>query len=151
MSPTQKKRMLMYSTVLTVVSLVVGLVIYALSQNMNAYYTPEEIISAIKLNPKLQQKNIRLGGMVKNHTLERGAGLEVRFIVTDYKQDLRVAYQGILPDLFREGQGMIAEGMLSLYLNNQPVFIANRILAKHDEKYMPESIKKRIGVEKKWN
>lgn len=125
-----------------VVSIVVGLVMYALSQNMNAYYTPLEIIEATQKNPKLLQKNIRLGGMVKPNTIKHEADLHVEFMVTDYHQDLFVTYRGILPDLFREGQGIVAEG--TLLPNNH--FRANRILAKHDEKYMPETIKKRIGV-----
>lgn len=148
MSPTQKKRLVTYSLVMIVCSMVVALVIYALSQNMNAYYTPLEIIEATEKNPKLHQKNIRLGGMVKPNTVNRSGNLQVEFMVTDYKQDLFISYRGILPDLFREGQGIVAEGQLSSSIasDNQPVFIATRILAKHDEKYMPETIKKRIGA-----
>lgn len=141
MSPTQKKRLFFYTGMLTLVAVIVGLIVYALSQNMNAYYTPAEIIEATHQNSKLMQKNIRLGGMVKLKSLKRSANLNVEFIVTDYKQDLQVLYQGILPDLFREGQGIIAEGRFT-----SGNFIANRILAKHDETYMPENIKKRIGT-----
>ncbi len=153
MSPTQKKRLMTYSLVLTLFSIIVALVMYALSQNMNAYYTPLEIIEATHLNPKLHQKNIRLGGMVKPNTVKRSSDLQVEFWVTDYKQDLFVRYKGILPDLFREGQGIVAEGQLSSTeknAENQPIFIATRILAKHDEKYMPETIKKRIGANEQW-
>ena len=141
MSPTQKKRLFFYTGMLILAAVIVGLIIYALSQNMNAYYTPVEIIEATRQNSKLMQKNIRLGGMVKLKSLQRSANLKVEFIVTDYKQDLKVVYQGILPDLFREGQGIIAEGRFA-----SGKFMANRILAKHDETYMPENIKKRIGT-----
>jgi cytochrome c-type biogenesis protein CcmE len=150
MSPTQKKRFITYSAVLIILSVVAGLVMYALSQNMNAYYTPFEIIEAIQNNPKLLEKNVRLGGMVKSNSLQRSADLHVSFTVTDYKQDLKVSYKGILPDLFREGQGIIAEGTLQIDPNDfttPPRFMATRILAKHDEKYMPETIKKRIGAD----
>lgn len=146
MSPTQKKRLATYSIIMLFVSIIIGLVLYALSQNMNAYYTPLEIIEATEKNPKLMQKNIRLGGMVKANTINHQADLAVEFIVTDYKQDLLVIHKGILPDLFREGQGIVAEG--HLLSNNR--FLASRILAKHDEKYMPETIKKRIGVNAQW-
>lgn len=142
MSPTQQKRFLFYLSILMVLGVVTALVIYALSENMNAYYTPLEIKEAVYKNPKLMQKNIRLGGMVKPNTLKRSANLKVEFLVTDYKQELKVIYQGILPDLFREGQGIIAEGNVT-----EDYFMASRILAKHDEKYMPETIKKRIGAQ----
>ena len=97
MSPTQTKRLITYTVVLVVLGTVVGLVMYALSQNMNAYYTPLEIIQATQENAKLLQKNVRLGGMVKPHTLKRDVDLQVEFMVTDYKQDLWVTYRGILP------------------------------------------------------
>jgi cytochrome c-type biogenesis protein CcmE len=147
MSPSQKKRFIIYSIFFMVISTIVALVMYALSQNMNAYYTPLEIIEATHKNPKLLQKNIRLGGMVKPNTLKHHPDLEVEFRVTDYHQDLFVTYRGMLPDLFREGQGIVAEG--HLLPNNH--FRANRILAKHDEKYMPKTIEKRIGEKPKWN
>lgn len=152
MSPTQKKRLFTYSIVMIVVSIIIGLVMYALSQNMNAYYTPTEIIKATKENPKILKKNVRLGGMVKPHSLKRSTDLQVEFMVTDYTQDLFVTYRGILPDLFREGQGIVAEGQFSLNQSEgkPAIFLANRILAKHDEKYMPETIKKRIGGNAEW-
>lgn len=135
-----------------ILSIIVGLVFYALSQNMNAYYTPTEITKATEDNPKILKKNLRLGGMVKPHSLKRSTDLQVEFMVTDYTQDLFVTYRGILPDLFREGQGIVAEGQLTFNQpdKKQPVFVANRILAKHDEKYMPETIKKRIGGNTEW-
>ena len=151
MSPTQKQRLFIYSAVMVILSLIVGLVFYALSQNMNAYYTPTEITKATEENPKILKKNLRLGGMVKPHSLKRSTDLKVEFMVTDYTQDLFVTYRGILPDLFREGQGIVAEGQLVTEQDSKKtVFVANRILAKHDEKYMPETIKKRIGSNAEW-
>lgn len=151
MSPTQKKRLFTYSIVMAVLGIIIGLVIYALSQNMNAYYTPTEITKATEENQKILKKNLRLGGMVKPHSLKRATDLQVEFMVTDYTQDLFVTYRGILPDLFREGQGIVAEGQLVIDQDaKKNVFVANRILAKHDEKYMPETIKKRIGSNAEW-
>lgn len=151
MSPTQKQRLFIYSAVMIILSLVVGLIFYALSQNMNAYYTPSEITKATEENPKILKKNLRLGGMVKSDSLKRSTDLKVEFMVTDYTQDLFVTYRGILPDLFREGQGIVAEGQIVTDQNSKKtMFVANRILAKHDEKYMPETIKKRIGSNAEW-
>lgn len=152
MSPTQKKRLFTYSIVMVVLGIIIALVMYALSQNMNAYYTPTEIIKATEENPNILKKNVRLGGMVKPHSLKRSENLQVAFVVTDYTEDLFVTYRGILPDLFREGQGIVAEGqfVLNQQEGKQSEFLANRILAKHDEEYMPETIKKRIGTNTEW-
>ncbi len=112
------------------IAIVLGLILYALRQNIDLFYTPSELS---KIKTQLPQQQIRIGGMVQKNSLEYLEALKVRFIVTDYKQDVLVEYVGILPDLFKEGQGVVAAGRL----NMENVFIAEQILAKHDQNYMP--------------
>lgn len=115
------------------VGIAASLIFYALKQNLNVFVTPSEIA----------QKHIdshyalRLGAMVKTGSIKRNPdNLQVRFIATDFKHDVPVEYTGILPDLFHEGKGMVAEGRM----NDEGVFVASRILAKHDENYMPKKV-----------
>ena len=110
--------------------MVVALVLYSLRQNINLYYTPVQLLAA----NNIVNKNIRIGGMVLANSLKFDEGLNVKFTVTDFKNDIDVEYSGILPDLFRENQGVVAFGVLQ----ENKVFIAEQILAKHDEKYMPK-------------
>lgn len=111
--------------------LAVGLITYALREGINVFFTPTEISQG--LAPTGQ--NIRIGGMVKMGSLEKGSleGTLVNFITTDCFVDIPVSYTGVLPDLFREGQGVVADGQL----DEMGVFQASQILAKHDENYMP--------------
>jgi len=102
----------------------VALVLMALQDNITYFYTP----SAIQDN---EQRRIRLGGYVKKHSVIKSA-TGITFTITDMKKDLEVKYSGVVPDLFRDGQGVIAEGKLQ-----DGVFIADRLLAKHDENYKP--------------
>ena len=115
------------------ISVAVGLILYALQQNINAFYLPAQLAAA-KVKPGY---HFRLGGMVKTGSLVREKNsLALHFIVTDYKQELRVNYVGVLPDLFREGKGVIAEGSLT----SDGSFNATQVLAKHDENYMPKNV-----------
>lgn len=108
-------------------------IFYSLKQNMNVFLTPSQIQTAHRNN----DYHFRLGGLVKQGSLQHDkTGLGVTFTVTDYKQDLTVRYIGVLPDLFREGKGAIAEGSL----NAQGIFVASLVLAKHDENYMPKNV-----------
>jgi cytochrome c-type biogenesis protein CcmE len=114
-------------------SVAVGLTAYALSQNINLFYSPSEIHSGMA--PK--DTRIRAGGMVVEGSIRRDTNsLKVEFDITDYAQSTTVQYVGILPDLFREGQGIVAQGML----NEEGKLIASEVLAKHDENYMPPEI-----------
>lgn len=116
-------------------ALAASLILYALKQNINVFLTPSQLTTA----QTTTDYHFRLGGMVKNGSVVRDkTGLGVEFIVTDLKQDLHVRYEGILPDLFREGKGVIAEGNM----NAQGVFVASQVLAKHDENYMPKNVYK---------
>lgn len=137
MNPARKRKLTILIFVLLVLTAVVSLVLYALRQNINLFYTPQQIAQG---EAPLDHR-IRIGGMVVNHSIHRAPNsLDVDFELTDFKATLRVRYHGILPDLFREGQGIVAMGELK---NNQE-FIAQEILAKHDANYMPPELK---GIE----
>lgn len=117
---------------LTVLGVAAVLVFRALDSNLSYFYSASEV--AYNQAPK--DHVFRLGGMVVDGSLKRGEGLTVHFIVTDNASNVNVQYTGILPDLFQEGQGVIAQGKL----NNDGVFIADEVLAKHDETYMPPEV-----------
>ncbi|KXU39495.1 cytochrome c biogenesis protein CcmE [Ventosimonas gracilis] len=137
MNAVRKKRLLIMLGLVAALGLALTLALLALSQNINLFYTPTQIASGEAPN----DTRIRAGGMVKNGSLKREAGsLSVRFIVTDYASDLAIEYQGILPDLFREGQGVVALGRI----NAKGVLVAEQILAKHDETYMPPEVSKAL-------
>lgn len=108
------------------------LVFSALERNISYFYTPSEAETAA-IAPETR---IRLGGLVETGSLSHGEGLEITFRVTDGNATLPVTYSGILPDLFREGQGVIAQGAF----NTNGVFVADNILAKHDENYIPKEL-----------
>lgn len=106
------------------------LVLYALRQNINLFYTPSQVQSANLTSTHI----FRLGGLVEKGSVHfTQDGKEVRFTLTDRKQQIQVVFYGLLPDLFREGQGIVAQGKL----NQQGQFIADEVLAKHDENYRP--------------
>lgn len=137
MNSLHKRRMSMLGFILAGLALAVGLMLYALRQNINIFLTPSQIAAA----HLTEAQHFRLGGLIKAGSIVRDpAGLGVEFIVTDLKNDLRVRYVGVLPDLFREGTGVIAEGQL----NKSSLFMANVVLAKHDENYMPKNVYKTI-------
>ncbi len=108
------------------------LVFNALDSNLSYYFSPTEVAE----NKVPQNHIFRLGGLVQKGTLQRGQELTVRFVVTDGPNSVNVAYTGILPDLFKEGQGVIAQGRLGA----DGVFVAEEVLAKHDENYMPPEV-----------
>ena len=119
-----------------------GLVLYALDETMVFFHTPSDI--AEKAIPA--GTRFRLGGLVETGSVVRGNGTSVQFIVTDTLTTLPVAFTGILPDLFREGQGVVAEGRL----NGQGVFEADSVLAKHDETYMPKEVADALKARGVW-
>jgi cytochrome c-type biogenesis protein CcmE len=111
-----------------------GLVLYALKQNINLFYTPTEI-STLSINP---QVSLRVGGYVKQHSVAYDAsGKNVNFIILDPHHEIAVRFNGLLPNLFREGQGVVVTG--KLISKNQ--LIASEVLAKHDEKYVPRYLR----------
>lgn len=133
MHPVRKKRMITIAVILALLGAAIGLVMYALSQNINLFYSPSQIAEG----EAPLAVTIRAGGMVEEGSVERNHDtLDMTFSVTDYKHSLTIKYQGILPDLFREGQGIVAQGKL----DEQGVLIASEVLAKHDEEYMPPEV-----------
>ncbi len=109
------------------------LVFTALNKNLNVFYTPSEV----KANQAPRDRTFRVGGLVQEGSLKReNDGLTVHFLVTDKAETIEVTYKGILPDLFKEGTGMIAQGRLA----ESGVFNASEVLAKHDETYMPPEV-----------
>jgi cytochrome c-type biogenesis protein CcmE len=136
MTPRQRRMALVGVAVLGVAG-AVALALQAFEENMTYFVTPTELLA----DAKRADKSFRLGGMVKEGSVQRTPGnLEVRFTVTDMKQEMPVSYNGVLPDLFREGQGVITRGK---FVNG--VFNADEVLAKHDEKYMPPEVAKKLA------
>ena len=133
MTPTRKKRLMAVILILLGVGIASALILTAFKENILFYKSPSEIMSGDY--PKA--RNFRVGGMVKKGSIVKSStSLDVEFLVTDYAKDIKVKYTGLLPDLFRDDQGMIAIGQL----DNDGVFQAEEILAKHDENYMPPEV-----------
>jgi cytochrome c-type biogenesis protein CcmE len=128
----RQKRLIFILLGLVALGLAAWLVFNALGSNMSYFYSPTEVV--LKKAP--QDHLFRLGGMVVKGSVQRGQELTVRFAVTDTANEVNVEYTGILPDLFEEGQGVIAQGKLG----ENGVFIASEVLAKHDETYMPPEV-----------
>ncbi len=138
MNPIRKKRLFIVLAILAGVAVAVTLALSALQQNINLFYTPTQIANG---EAPLDTR-IRAGGMVADGSLKRsGDSLDVEFVVTDFAKNVTIQYRGILPDLFREGQGIVALGKL----NSDGVLIADEVLAKHDEKYMPPEVTKALN------
>lgn len=135
MHAARKQKLMIVLFILLGSAAAVGLVLVAFNEGLNAFFTPTEIAEG-KVSG---QQNIRIGGMVKEGSLRKEGleGARIEFVTTDYNADIPVAYTGILPDLFREGQGVVADG----YIDENGVFQARQILAKHDENYMSAEVK----------
>tara|TARA_R110000868_G_scaffold62084_12_gene188012 strand:- start:3896 stop:4381 length:486 start_codon:yes stop_codon:yes gene_type:complete len=141
MNPRRQKRLMVVSAILLVVGGAIGLMLYALTQNIDLFYTPSEIIEG--KDGKIPQvgQRLRIGGMVVPGTVKRDQDtLVVSFDLVDTGPIVTVSYQGILPDLFREGQGIVATGVLTK--NNH--IDAHEVLAKHDEEYMPPELAEKM-------
>jgi cytochrome c-type biogenesis protein CcmE len=126
------KRLALLISGVGVLALAATLVINALGNNLSYFFTPTEIAE----NKAPQDHLFRLGGLVEPGSLQRGQELTARFTVTDNRNRIMVSYTGILPDLFQEGQGVIAQGRMGA----DGVFVAEEVLAKHDENYMPPEV-----------
>ncbi len=138
----KQRRGVLIGTCLAVLALAVGLVLFALRDSIVFFYSPSEVAD-MHLGPG---QRFRLGGLVEDGSLKRDEGTTVRFTVTDRAKTLPVTYTGVLPDLFREGQGVVAEGTLQA----DGVFHADNVLAKHDENYMPPEVAKKLKAEGLW-
>ena len=132
-----KLRFLFLALILSSVILSVFLILQSLKENVVYFQSPTKIKSLIELS----KKKIRVGGMVKKQSISINSG-EVTFIITDFKNEINVIYSGAVPNLFAEGKGVVAEG----FLKDRNYFSATKILAKHDENYMPPEVKEALGV-----
>lgn len=133
MNPVRKKRLIIVLAILFGMSATVGLAVYALSENINLFYSPTEIMEG----KAPTDTRIRAGGLVREGSVQRNEdALTVKFVITDGDADVTIEYRGILPDLFREGQGIVALGRL----NDSGLLVSDEVLAKHDENYMPPEV-----------
>lgn len=139
MNPRRKQRLYLAITLLMGFSVIVGLILYSAGQNMDLFYTPSEIVNGKNetgVKPKVGER-LRIGGMVVEGSVVRDEkNLDVSFDLVDKGPKITVTYTGILPDLFREGQGIIAQG----HLTGPNQIKAFEVLAKHDEEYMPPEV-----------
>ena len=129
----RRKRMLAVIAILAGVGAATALATLAFRDNLLYFYNPTQVLAG----DAPSGRTFRIGGMVTEGSLERTAGtLKIRFVVTDYRRSIPVRYEGLLPDLFREGQGVIAHGRMA----DSGEFVADEVLAKHDENYMPPEV-----------
>jgi cytochrome c-type biogenesis protein CcmE len=138
----KQRRGVLIGTCLVVLGVAVGLVLYAMRDSIVFFYSPSEV-AEMKVAPG---QRFRLGGLVETGSVVRDEGTTVRFVVSDRSRNLPVTYTGVLPDLFREGQGVVAEGTLAA----DGTFHADNVLAKHDENYMPPEVAKKLKEQGVW-
>jgi cytochrome c-type biogenesis protein CcmE len=138
----KQRRGILIGSCLAVLGVAVGLVLFAMRDSIVFFYSPSEV-TEMGIAPGAR---FRLGGLVEKGSVVRGEGTTVRFIVTDQAKTLSVTFTGVLPDLFREGQGVVAEGALE----PDGVFRADNVLAKHDENYMPPEVAKKLKAQGVW-
>ena len=138
----KQRRLILIGSSLGVLGVAVGLVLSAMSNSIVFFQSPTDVVEH-HLPPGTR---IRIGGLVKPGSVHRGDNLRIRFEVTDGKHDIPVRYQGIVPDLFREGQGVVAEGKI------EPggLIDADTVLAKHDERYMPKEVVEALKKSGRW-
>ncbi|MBD1389831.1 cytochrome c maturation protein CcmE [Neiella sp. HB171785] len=144
MNPRRKKRLAATLAVLLGLGVAVGFVLFSMTQNIDLFYTPSEIINGKNetgVKPQIGQR-LRIGGMVLPGSVKRDENsLKVRFDLFDQGPLVTIEYDGILPDLFREGQGIVANGVLT----GPSTIKAHEVLAKHDEEYMPPDVAEAVG------
>lgn len=139
MNPRRQKRLVAVSAFVVLLGGAIGAMLYALQQNIDLFYTPSQLIEGLgdeKVKPEIGQR-LRIGGMVVKGSVRRDPNsLKVSFDLVDTGPLVTVEYEGILPDLFREGQGIVAQGVLV----DEKTILASEVLAKHDEEYMPPEV-----------
>jgi cytochrome c-type biogenesis protein CcmE len=136
------KRLTLIFGALAVLGVAAGLVMFALRDNIVFFYTPAQLAE----KHPAPGARLRIGGLVKQGSVVRSDGREVSFIITDNSKELPVTYAGLLPDLFREGQGVVADGVLA----SDGKFHADSVLAKHDERYMPRDVAEALKKQGVW-
>ena len=137
------QRLILILITLVILCAAVLLILFNTKKNIVFFYTPSELIEDYKSS---LDKKVRIGGYVKEASFKQKSTNNYEFKITDNKNELLVFYEGILPDLFKEGQGTVVEG----FLNNKNNIIATKVYAKHDENYMPASIKKELEKNNQW-
>ena len=138
----KQKRLAVIFGGLAILGVAAGLVLYALSDTIVFFYTPSEVTQK-QVAPGTR---LRLGGLVEQGSISKAGGTTVTFVVTDLIKTMNVSYVGQLPDLFREGQGVVAEGVLDA----NGALVADTVLAKHDEKYMPKDVADKLKAQGVW-
>jgi cytochrome c-type biogenesis protein CcmE len=139
----KRRRLALLSFGLVALGGATALVLSAFSDNLVFFYSPSELAQ----KAAAVDRRVRIGGLIEEHSVDHtGDGRGVRFRVTDGKSDIAVVYDGVLPDLFREGQGVVAEGKL----RGDGTFVASTVLAKHDEKYMPPEVAEALKKSGHW-
>jgi len=138
----KQRRGVLIGTCVAVLAVAVGLVLFAMRDSIVFFYSPSEV-AEMAIAPG---QRFRLGGLVGTGSVVRGEGTKIRFAITDRAKTLPVTFTGVLPDLFREGQGVVAEGVLE----PDGVFHADNVLAKHDENYMPPEVAKKLKAQGVW-
>ena len=137
MHPLRKQRLYVVLSILFGTAMAAFLVFKGLSENINLFYSPSDL----KKEKISVDNQIRVGGMVKKDSINKESNsLRISFVITDFEEDLLITYEGILPDLFSEEAGIVAKGKI----NEEGMFIANEVLAKHDENYMPPEVAKTL-------
>jgi cytochrome c-type biogenesis protein CcmE len=141
-SPKARRRLTLVAVIAPILLLAVGLTLWGLSDSISFFYTPSQ---AAKAHPP-SGRSIQLGGMVRMGSVQKHPDGRVEFVVADRAAQDQVTFQGDLPDLFREGQGVVAVGAF----RKDGVFEANQVLAKHDERYMPRELTKQLKAQGEW-
>jgi len=142
MTPKRRKRLILIAAMVAGVGVAIGVALKAFNENLMFFYSPSAVVGGEAPTGHL----IRVGGLVEKGSVKRKKdGLTVTFDITDFAETIKVQYTGILPDLFREGQGIVARGRLQ----KGHLFVAEEVLAKHDEKYMPPEVADALKTAKK--
>jgi cytochrome c-type biogenesis protein CcmE len=142
MSPKKRRRLYFAAAILLAAGGATWLILGALKENVIFFHSPSEV-AQLHVQPGV---TFRIGGLVQEHSVAHGSGAEVRFAVTDKKDTVPVVFNGVLPALFREGQGVVATGAL----DRSGTFEATEVLAKHDEKYMPPEVVDALKKSGEW-
>lgn len=138
----KQRRGVLIGLCVAVLAVAVGLVLFALEDNIVFFHSPSDVAEK-KITPG---QRFRLGGLVAEGSVKRGEGTTVRFAITDTAKTVNVSFTGVLPDLFREGQGVVTEGKL----DGGGLFVADNVLAKHDETYMPPEVAESLRKQGVW-
>jgi cytochrome c-type biogenesis protein CcmE len=138
----KQRRLILIGSSLGVLAIAVGLILSAMRQSIVFFNSPTDVVE----HQVAPDARLRIGGLVKDGSVKRGSELRISFVVTDGKSDVPVNFQGIVPDLFREGQGVVVEGRLG----RDKIFTADTVLAKHDERYMPREVVDALKKSGRW-